>query len=291
MLAIIVPTYNRAPSLKVLLNALYNQTYNEAYKVIVIVDGSTDSTIEMIHNEYPIVDIVLGDGSWWWTRSINEGLKYAILKNYDTFLLMNDDTFVDDNYLEILTKDYKSQDEKGILGTIGVDKKKPHYIVDAGVKCINWGKDKVDYYYDKKNKTIYDGNIKGMHKSCVLGGRGTIFNKKVIEKLGYLDEKNMPQYGADNDFVLLANEAGLPVNITWNCCVYINVETTVKINWRDYNAKTYCCSLFDFRSRNYLKMTNWLIKKHANGSYSLYFLRVLLKRFCIFIILLVKKGI
>ena len=50
-LSIVIPTYNRAERLRVCLEALSNQTQpTDTFEVIVVVDGSTDETVEMLKN-------------------------------------------------------------------------------------------------------------------------------------------------------------------------------------------------------------------------------------------------
>ena len=48
--SVIVPTYNRASVIKRALQSIYNQTYND-YEIIVVDDGSTDNTIEILEDE------------------------------------------------------------------------------------------------------------------------------------------------------------------------------------------------------------------------------------------------
>ena len=50
-LSIIIPTFNRCELLNRALNSVFNQTYSD-YEVIVIDDGSTDNTAEMLQNNF-----------------------------------------------------------------------------------------------------------------------------------------------------------------------------------------------------------------------------------------------
>ena len=52
MVSVVIPTYNRKDMLKECLESLFNQTYpKERYEIIVVNDGSTDGTEEVL-NEY-----------------------------------------------------------------------------------------------------------------------------------------------------------------------------------------------------------------------------------------------
>ena len=56
-ISVIVPTYNRAHTLSRALDSVLAQTH-PADEVIVIDDGSTDSTVEVIQNSYPDVKLI-----------------------------------------------------------------------------------------------------------------------------------------------------------------------------------------------------------------------------------------
>ena len=78
-LCIIIPTFNRKKQLSVLLHQFKQQKSNGIrFNIVVVVDGSTDGTIELLESEFPEVIIVKGSGNWWFTRSLNEGCKYAV---------------------------------------------------------------------------------------------------------------------------------------------------------------------------------------------------------------------
>lgn len=55
MISIIIPSYNRAKYINEALESILSQTYQGEYEIIVIDDGSTDNSREIIENfEYPV---------------------------------------------------------------------------------------------------------------------------------------------------------------------------------------------------------------------------------------------
>ena len=72
-LSIVIPTFNRKQPLSILLNQFKGQKITGIeYKIVVVVDGSTDGTLEMLSSEFPEVFVVKGSGNWWFTKSMNE---------------------------------------------------------------------------------------------------------------------------------------------------------------------------------------------------------------------------
>ena len=63
-LGVIIPTFNRKSYLKAVLTQLLSQKKNASVEVIpvVVVDGSTDGTYEMLDAEFPTVHVVKGSG-------------------------------------------------------------------------------------------------------------------------------------------------------------------------------------------------------------------------------------
>ena len=53
-ISIVIPTFNRCRFIKRALDSIYNQTYSD-YEIIVIDDGSTDGTADMLKKKFPDV--------------------------------------------------------------------------------------------------------------------------------------------------------------------------------------------------------------------------------------------
>ena len=62
MIYIVIPVFNRKQFTKDCLDSLRKQT-DKRFKVVVVDDGSTDGTSDMLKEEYPEVHILYGDGN------------------------------------------------------------------------------------------------------------------------------------------------------------------------------------------------------------------------------------
>ena len=213
--AVIIPSFNRKELLARLLSQLFVQLETDDI-VVVVNDGSTDGTSEMLNKEFPQVIEVLGDGNWWYTRSINEGLKKSLKLSVDHFLLLNDDIEIDEKYIQSQKNSISYIDKPCIMGSLSITYEKPQKITFSGVKEFKWWRYKsIDY---DPFLSEFNRDLSGIRESKVLPGRGMLINKKIIIKIGLFDER-LTQYGSDDEICLRAHKFGFPV--------YINLDAII----------------------------------------------------------------
>jgi GT2 family glycosyltransferase len=225
-LTAVIPTFNRKDCLVRLLETLKKQEIKGMeLSIIVVVDGSTDGTQETVRSRFPGVIIIEGDGHWWWTRSVNEGCKQAVKNGADAVMLLNDDIRLEPRYLRNLLT--AAQQEPGaVIGSLNVTAEKEKRIFFSGAPRYQWYKGKLQRYHPFLSP--YDGSLSGLQPSVVLPGRGLWIPVEVIEKIGFFDEKSLPQYKADYDFVMRANKHGIKTFISWDTIVYVQTAATGK---------------------------------------------------------------
>lgn len=266
-LAVVIPTYNRKEYLRTLLNNLSNQNTQEKVKliIVVVVDGSTDGTIEMLEKDFNQIHIVKGDGNWWWTKSVNEGIKYAQQKfNPNNFLLLNDDNEILPNYIQTILN-ISSQNPNSIIGSMTISIDKPHLISFAGTKKRTKPFLKRINYI--KNFSILD-KLEPKFKNTLLPtyglcGRGTLIPSPIINKIGYLDER-LVQYGSDDDYCLRTWKMGFPVYIHTGCQVLNHTNLTSQgAAFKKDKLLIFIKSFFNIYSVNSLKKTILFYWKHS----------------------------
>ena len=71
-ISIILPVHNRFKTTENFIRHLLKQDYDN-YHLILIDDGSTDGTSEMVLSLMPAAKIIKGDGSLWWGGALQEG--------------------------------------------------------------------------------------------------------------------------------------------------------------------------------------------------------------------------
>ncbi|HVW62561.1 MAG TPA: glycosyltransferase family 2 protein [Puia sp.] len=222
----VIPTFNRKESLRKCLQCLQAQKMGRmpwSLVIIAVVDGSTDGTREMLEKEFPEVEIVHGDGNWWYTKSINEGIKRAQTLDCNFVLTLNDDLTFKPDYIDIILNDHFASGENSIIGSVSLSVTEPRLMTFSGVEKVNFVLK--EYNYVPKFSPVKENEIAGLKPSVVLSGRGILYPMEVFLRHGLYDEK-LVQYSSETDYTYNASKKGYKVMISWNAKVYENVKLT-----------------------------------------------------------------
>ncbi|MBN2520482.1 MAG: glycosyltransferase family 2 protein [Bacteroidales bacterium] len=250
MIAVVIPTFNRCLSLKEVLICLNQQKLSDLFITVVVVDGSSDGTLEMIKDSFPNVHVVIGDGTWYYTKSINEGIKYALNFNPSFILTLNDDIIFGDIYISTLLKAAYKQGHNSMIHSISITNNDPAMVKWAGVKnYIKWRMKSLHYI---KPFTLYsEESLTGIKPTMLISGRGLLLPISAISKLGLFDEL-FPQYGSDEDYGLRAIKNGFSLFISWDAKVFENIKSTSKgAAFNEGSVYTFIKSFFNPYTVNY----------------------------------------
>ncbi|HXD77087.1 MAG TPA: glycosyltransferase [Puia sp.] len=228
----VIPTFNRVDSLRKVLGCLKAQHNNPAapdafppFNIlpVVVVDGSTDGTLDMLAAEFPGASIVHGDGNWWYTRSINEGIKRSRELGCNYILTLNDDLTFDEDYVRTIVRDQLAAGPDAIVGSVSLSASTPRVITFSGVSTID--RRLKEFNYLPKFSEVREESLTGVRPSVVLSGRGILYPAHLFDRFGLYDER-LVQYSSETDFTYTASCNGIPVLISYNARVYENVRLT-----------------------------------------------------------------
>ncbi|HTJ50622.1 MAG TPA: glycosyltransferase family 2 protein [Cyclobacteriaceae bacterium] len=215
MICIVIPVHNRKEFTRSCIESLLHQTLRVDY-IIVVDDGSTDGTDEMLQ-EYSEIIVLHGDGSLFWTASVNMGIKLALHMDADYVMTLNNDTIATPDFIEKMMKSAE-QNPLAILGALDVDikTKEPYY----GGEIFDWRSGESKFLL----KTLRKEDRKGLHEVSLFPGRGLLIPKIVFKTIGLFAEKQLPHYMADYDFTLLARRNGFPIFCNYDAVLYTYPE-------------------------------------------------------------------
>lgn len=176
---IIIPAHNEENNLPFTLNSLQQQSFKD-FKIVVVNDGSTDKTAEVIKkyidNDTRFETINLEKSAHQPGSKVVNAFKNGLnTQNMDEFNIIckfDADIILPENYLEILEKSFKSNSNYGLVGGL--------------------------LYIEKNGDWVYEGNSNKHH----VRGPMKAYRKESFLQMGGLRET----LGWDNiDSILLEN--------------------------------------------------------------------------------------
>ncbi len=278
-LCVVIPTFNRKKQLSALLYQFKQQKLKDIrFKIVVAVDGSTDGTIELLQTEFPDVEIVKGNGNWWFTRSMNEGCKYAIEKLKAPLILMiNDDVQIPIEYVQKMMDNYRECGPNCVIGSSSYSAVQPHVITFSGIKSKNSWTLKYFKYIDSYTPKE-PGILTGVAPSITLPTRGLLISSSLLKSVGYMDEKHLPQYGSDYDLVFNAAKKGAKIFVSYDAYLLEHMELTSSGNPRLVkNFGSFLKNIFfnKYSSNYFFKDIRMAWRHGMKLLYPFYFIRIL----------------
>ncbi len=249
MIYIVTPVFNRIDFTKNYLAALSEQTVKD-FKVIIVDDGSTDGTSEMIEKEFPDVILLKEEGDLWWAEATNIGVHYAMDQEADYIMTLNDDTLPEPDYIEKMIY-WSEKKPDALLGALAIDSISNDIVY--GGQWFHWKSHRYENIIDK----LVREDKKGLHAVNTFPGRGLLIPSKVYRDIGFYDSKNFPQTYADIDFTARADSRGYKIYCNYDAVIKIFPDESSGVKIRQEKSwKNYFKHLFSRRGAGNLK---WFI--------------------------------
>jgi GT2 family glycosyltransferase len=246
---LVVPVFNRRSLTERFLSCLRFQSFRN-FETIVVDDGSTDDTAELIAKNFPEVQLQRGDGNLWWTGAVNVGIRHAIAQATATaaILVINNDVEISANYLEIIHGLWQSL-PRTLIGSVAVAIDNRDIIVDGGT-IVNWWTAKTTKLNPGRRLSEIE---RDSYDVSVLTGRGTLIPIEVFRDVGLYNDKHYQQSG-DEELPARAARAGYRLIIDYRCIVRTLLKSSYAVNVADrYSIRDIKKYFFDIRSNARLK--------------------------------------
>jgi GT2 family glycosyltransferase len=232
---VVLPVHDRREITRAFVRQLLNQTYDN-YRLILIDDGSTDGTAEVVLSMIPNASVLRGDGSWWWAGALqraHDWLEHNDVADSDIVLIMNDDTTFHPDF--IVTGLHVLEEHPETLLTATGYNVKTGRPQDTGGYFMNWAD--MSFCETRDNTMINCTSTRGLMARVVdflaVGG----FHPVLI-----------PHYLSDLEFTMRAKERGKTLMINENFRIGIDFETTGIREVNDRSLLFYLKKTFSVRA-------------------------------------------
>lgn len=216
-IAIVILNWNGKKDTIECLNSLKKITYSN-YEIILVDNGSADGSVEMLEKEYPEINLIKNKENLGFTGGNNVGIKKALEHNADYVLLLNNDTIVEQDFLEKMV-DVAEQDASiGIIGPKIYYYSLPYILWSAGGRYISFLGKARTYGINKIDRPEY--NVQ--RKVSWVTGCAMMVKKEVFGKIGFLEEQYFSNY-EDLDFCISAERMGYKIYYVPEAVIYHKV--------------------------------------------------------------------
>jgi GT2 family glycosyltransferase len=200
---IVIPVHNRCETTLQALRSLSRiDSTNLNIHVIIVDDGSTDGTSDALRAEFPVVQIVLGDGTLQYAAGTNQGIREALTHAPDFLVLCNDDSIFHEQFLKRMFVT-ATANPRSVIGAILLLWNEPHLVfqVDFEWKTLKGGWQQADRHslFDLPSEPF---GVEGLAGNCVL------VPVAAIKETGLMDEVKFPHGWGDIQYFTRMRKAG-----------------------------------------------------------------------------------
>jgi len=234
---VLVVNWNGEKFLEECFNSLVESTYLNA-RFILIDNASTDGSVDLIINKFgddPRVEILRCKTNLGWSRGNNVGIRHAIKAKAKYIFMLNNDTVIEPDTIEILVGAAKHKGEIGALAPKMLFYDNPTLINSLGIECSviasAW-----DRGFGRLNSSKWD---KERPVAGVCGG-AAFLRVKSLETAGLLPE-DFDMYLDDLDLGLRIWNAGYEI-VTCPRAVVMHKHSATMVEAAQLRRKYYLTS-------------------------------------------------
>jgi GT2 family glycosyltransferase len=204
---VLMPVFNRLQMTRQMIDNLRAQQLDEALRIVVVDDGSTDGTAEWLDAQ-PDVVAVRGNGHLWWGGAIHAGLERVEQSqpaDTDWVLWVNNDTRIEPRFVQSLL-DAARVHSPAAVGSVIRNQMPPHEVLSIGPRIDAWRLLVTDRL-DASGAVAATTQGQAIEVDA-LSGRGVLFPLQALRAAGGMRPRALPHYLADYEVSLRVRAAG-----------------------------------------------------------------------------------
>jgi len=177
--SVIIPNYNGKAFLKPCLDSLMDQTRTN--KEIILVDNdSNDDSVEFVRTDYPEVKIIPLSDNKGFPGAVNQGIEQA---KGSLIAVLNNDTVVDSNWLEVLCNFLKGNPNVGSCAS-----KITKYDDPTSIDSVGNGIKRNGYTFNIGNAIRDSGQYNDLREIFGAPATAAVYRKSMLDDIGLFDE-------------------------------------------------------------------------------------------------------
>lgn len=183
--AVVVPNWNGADSLKACLDSLINQTLKA--DIIVVDNGSVDRSLKIV-NSYKDIQVIKNKKNLGYTGGVNPGFHFAIDNDYDYVGTINNDAVADKGWLSALVNTLANNKDVGTV-TSKILEADGKSLDSTGDDYTVWGlpyprgRDETDINKYDSEKTVFSAS-----------GGASLYRVNMLKQIGVFDQSLFAYY-------------------------------------------------------------------------------------------------
>jgi GT2 family glycosyltransferase len=203
--SILIVNWNKKRLLENCLNSIEKITKYPNYSIIVVDNGSSDGSVELVKSKFHSVNLFCLKHNRGFAIANNLGMSAALENNADYILLLNNDTLIiQGDWLRKIVEKAEENRKIGIVGCklVYPNGKIQHVGCRLNVRGLDW--------IDPQSLPIVpeDFDVDVVLGACFL------IKREVIDAIGFLDEAFSPFQDEESDFCFRAKKAGYRIFTT-----------------------------------------------------------------------------
>lgn len=210
--SIVILTYNNLEEATIpCLLSFQKNTPKCSYELIIVDNNSQDGTQEFLtkfSKTNPNVFVILNKINKGFAAGNNDGIHVA---RGETVILLNNDTLVSKNWIELMLAVFKKDTKIGLVGPVTNNAGNVQRIDISGLNEKN---------FENKSKNYIKNQSNHIHFTNRLGFFCVAIKRDALNKIGILDEAYGRGYFEDDDYCFRAISLGFKLAITESCFIY-----------------------------------------------------------------------
>ncbi len=195
-------TWNQKQDTLQCLESLFKMHYPN-FNILLVDNGSQDGTVTAVRDRYPDVEIIENPENYGFQGGFNVGLRYALAQQSEYIFMINNDTEVAPDILDILMQNVH-EPGVGLLSPKIYYADEPTRIWSVGGMRHPW-----TYEMTSKGDNAHDhGQWNNVIERDYLVGCALLMTRAMLQDVGLFDEGYFPIYYEDMDLSLRARQAG-----------------------------------------------------------------------------------